>query len=320
MPNCGICWDEKPENQFFNVPICKHQFCLECMKEQFESEINTKMIKLDSFRCQNCLQKWDPLLMRLFITEGHFLQYASIAIKTNQVYGLEGYEMMTNCYNKDCENKYIIWKGAEYQECPECYKKYCRLCNTVYHQDMTCEMAGKFLNDKEEKDFFIQAKQMGLARCPKCKAYAEKISGCNFMTCQSKLCEGRVSYCNLCDILLTEADHFSHFEKNDPFNSPCRIRVNDKWVDRANVPAHLLIKQEIGEDAPVKIEKKFNDIPCPNCNSKDVKVTDMIMDDKMVYCKSIKCNHRICCLSCKRLMKFQEVHDHMTDDFICRYV
>ena len=20
--------------------------------------------------------------------------------------------MMTNCYNKDCDNKYIIWKGA----------------------------------------------------------------------------------------------------------------------------------------------------------------------------------------------------------------
>ena len=64
-------------------------------------------------------------------------------------------------------------------------------------------MAEKYGNAKEENEFHIQAKLLGLARCPKCKAYAEKISGCNFMTCQSKLCGGKVHYCNLCDILLT---------------------------------------------------------------------------------------------------------------------
>ena len=68
---------------------------------------------------------------------------------------------------------------------------------------MTCEMAAKFQVDKEDKDFFVEAKKMGLARCPKCKAYAYKISGCNFLTCASKICAGKVHYCNLCDILLT---------------------------------------------------------------------------------------------------------------------
>ena len=33
-------------------------------------------------------------------------------MKLNLIYGLEEYEIITNCYNKDCDNKFIIWKDA----------------------------------------------------------------------------------------------------------------------------------------------------------------------------------------------------------------
>lgn len=50
-------------------------------------------------------------------------------------------------------------------------------------------------------------KKEGWGKCPKCQRIGEKKEGCNYMYC---LCKQH--YCYLCGAMLTEAEHFSHFQ------------------------------------------------------------------------------------------------------------
>jgi hypothetical protein len=60
------------------------------------------------------------------------------------------------------------------------------------------------------------------ATCPHCNSNAEKIDGCNFMTCESPICNAGNSFCYLCNAKLEEDDHFTHFIDDDPFEKPCK--------------------------------------------------------------------------------------------------
>jgi len=56
----------------------------------------------------------------------------------------------------------------------------------------------------------------GLARCPKCLIFTEKIDGCNFMSCRCSQ-----NFCNLCSCPLDQDKHFTHFF-NAPFENKCK--------------------------------------------------------------------------------------------------
>jgi hypothetical protein len=71
-----------------------------------------------------------------------------------------------------------------------------------------------------------QLRKSGLQKCPHCRTWCVKISGCHFIYCSSSQCRTKQYFCYLCGCKLTEAQHFSHFS-GMPYGDSC-LGPNDQ--------------------------------------------------------------------------------------------
>ncbi|CAD8197667.1 unnamed protein product [Paramecium pentaurelia] len=309
MFECPICLITYDNNQAFTFPSCFHTFCKNCLKLNFENKIKEQNISLDTFKCPGCEKLFDQSLIQNFVSEQIFKKYCELSIEMNQIFGLEENEILTNCLNETCREKYIIWKNAEYQNCIKCKMQYCRLCFLPQHKnERTCEEQKIMYQDKVYQDLKVLLKA---SRCPKCRVMVEKVAGCNFMTCRCG-----TNFCNICDIQLEKQDHYSHFEGNSPFNNKCKIKVNGQWVTRPVVKE--VQKVEIKKVIQAEV-KAVNHIPCPNCNSTNPKITQLQLFDIIVHCNSVKCQNRAYCLTCKKMVPHQQILNHYTNTLECKF-
>ncbi|OMJ82568.1 hypothetical protein SteCoe_16673 [Stentor coeruleus] len=104
----------------------------------------------------------------------------------------------------------------------------CPKCRDIPHIGLTCEIykkkkeEEKAAKDKADEDEFIEAaKKFGYKTCPHCKSMCERISGCNFIKCYSKICAGNNNFCMLCEKAITDAQHCSHYKAQGPYGKIC---------------------------------------------------------------------------------------------------
>ncbi|CAK59185.1 unnamed protein product (macronuclear) [Paramecium tetraurelia] len=306
---CPICYQTYDNKLAFTFPSCFDTFCKNCLKSTFEGRIKEQNVTLDIFKCPGCQKMFDQSLIQEFVSEQIFKKYCELSIEMNSIYGLEEDEILANCLNEACREKYVIWKNAEYQKCLKCKMEYCRLCFLPQHKpERTCEEQKLLFQDKVYKDLKALLKA---CRCPKCNIMVEKTAGCNFMTCKCG-----TFFCNLCDIQLEKADHNTHFEGNSPFNNKCKIKVNGSWVTR---PAVQQVQQVQQKQVIQPIENPINKIPCPNCNSTNPKITALQLYDRIAHCTSVKCQSRAFCIACKKMIPQQELLNHFTNTLECKF-
>jgi E3 ubiquitin-protein ligase RNF144 len=73
--------------------------------------------------------------------------------------------------------------------------------------EMTCEEYAELKsNDPQNAMLRVVAKAAGWQQCPRCKHMTERSAGCKFMVCRC-----RASFCYLCGVELTAAQHCSHY-------------------------------------------------------------------------------------------------------------
>jgi hypothetical protein len=60
-----------------------------------------------------------------------------------------------------------------------------------------------------------------LPKCPYCLLYVIIEGGCNFITCDSLLCQGRKFFCKICNKKLLLSDKITHFPQG-MFNNSCK--------------------------------------------------------------------------------------------------
>ena len=94
-----------------------------------------------------CARLFTPDILPEFLPPALYQKYCDYALKFNKIFGLEDYELLTNCLNESCTEKFIIWKDAgtkkiylEYATCPTCKKKFCRKCQLEFHEGISCEV------------------------------------------------------------------------------------------------------------------------------------------------------------------------------------
>lgn len=59
-----------------------------------------------------CGRLFTPDILSEFLPEDMYKKYCDHALQFNKIFGLEDYELLTNCLNETCAEKYIIWKDA----------------------------------------------------------------------------------------------------------------------------------------------------------------------------------------------------------------
>ncbi|KAL0426742.1 UNVERIFIED_CONTAM: hypothetical protein Slati_2849000 [Sesamum latifolium] len=96
------------------------------------------------------------------------------------------------CPIKDCSALLIDDQSVENEvimqsECPDCNRLFCVQCKVPWHSGMACSDFQKLKEDeRSNEDIMLMnlAKSKKWIRCPKCKFYVEKSSGCLFMRCR----------------------------------------------------------------------------------------------------------------------------------------
>ncbi|KAK8971357.1 hypothetical protein KSP40_PGU013913 [Platanthera guangdongensis] len=181
---CSICMASKPFNTFFAIEGCKHSYCSRCLGSYIESKINANMTKIScpDTTCKD--GKLEPLACKSIITKKVFDHWCDALCESTV--GERFY-----CPFKDCSALLMDERGQEVMqesECPHCHRLFCAHCRVPWHTGLSC---GKFQEtsqlgkEKKQESMLLElVKKSRWQRCPACKYYVEKISGCMFVKCR----------------------------------------------------------------------------------------------------------------------------------------
>ncbi|CAO2841633.1 unnamed protein product [Amaranthus hypochondriacus] len=180
---CEICTDSKLQEESFWIKGCTHWYCTDCVR----TYIVTKLLEgVSEISClfPGCLGTLDPehckeiLPFEIYVRWGNLMCVAAI-VDAQKFY----------CPFKDC-SCLLIDDGNEMvtrSECPSCNRLFCAQCKVVWHEGIGCvEYQGLGDGERQKEDIMLMnlAKGKGWRRCPKCKFFVEKISGCSSIICR----------------------------------------------------------------------------------------------------------------------------------------
>lgn len=182
---CDICVEDKSLHDSFSIKGCCHFYCSDCVRKYVDSKIqeNVTRITCPVSGCDGVLELEDcraVLPLEVSNRWGDAL-CESLISGSAKLY----------CPFKDCSAGLIMddvdVSGIVESECPSCRRLFCAQCKVPWHSGVEC---GEFQNlhkdEREKEDIMLMqlAKNNKWRRCPRCKIYVERSSGCLFMRCR----------------------------------------------------------------------------------------------------------------------------------------
>ncbi|KAK4269542.1 hypothetical protein QN277_022686 [Acacia crassicarpa] len=184
---CEICAETKRITEMIKNQTCRHSYCSDCMTKHVATKIQdiTTAVPCPGlggrsvFDLEGCrpwlpkdlVERWDKALC-----EDLFLQVPKFY-----------------CPFKDCSAMMLVENEEDQQaretECPVCHRMFCARCSIPWHIGINCkEYQKQKENERQREDLLMRklSKEKRWRRCPKCKIYVEKISGCVHITCRCK--------------------------------------------------------------------------------------------------------------------------------------
>ncbi|KAI0353495.1 hypothetical protein OH77DRAFT_1427184 [Trametes cingulata] len=187
---CGICFEQYQEDHLALVQPCKHVYCRTCLGSFAVSKIEEHRYPILCPQCtadKTCQvpgEVDDEQVQQLGLEEEQYEIYVEMQMSK--------YSTMIHC--RKCNNTMFVDKveydEAEVVHCPAvgCGHAWCKLCFQAVDPagpQHTCD-------GSNELDHLM--KQQGWKHCPGCQTPAEKISGCNHMTCMTPGCNMHFCY------------------------------------------------------------------------------------------------------------------------------
>ncbi|MCL7030754.1 hypothetical protein MKW94_000126 [Papaver nudicaule] len=180
---CEICAETKMIDEAFQIKGCEHFYCSECMVRYVESKIqqNITSIGCPEMNCDGVLEPescQSILAPKVFNRWGEALREALI-LGTQKFY----------CPFKDCSALLDDEGGREIlqSKCPQCKRMFCAECKVPWHAGITCiEFQKLNVDERGREDILLMeaAKTNQWKRCPKCKIYVDRITGCRSILCR----------------------------------------------------------------------------------------------------------------------------------------
>ncbi|EGG16499.1 hypothetical protein DFA_09037 [Cavenderia fasciculata] len=133
---CSICYCDNLIGEFYIMDECEHRFCLDCVKQNYEYQINSGFpnVKCPQTTCKKIIS-YDEAKQILSDNKPLFEKYDQLLLKVH----IEKDVNVRYCSFPDCKNAMIIHPGATDIICLEDGYSTCLKCREPSHYEMTCE-------------------------------------------------------------------------------------------------------------------------------------------------------------------------------------
>ena len=190
MFTCNICFSEYKIEENCITLTCDHRFCSDCLCGHLKSKMTERKTKPKDLGCPSCFAAIDHNILKSVLKDDHRI-LEEIMMKTLSQSILAEGEVFLKCPKGNCNNVLVLDinnKEIKEHTCEICGTEFCVRGCPQPHKGQSCE---QFLKWKEENDqgdqkFDLMAQQEKLRMCPKCKAWVQKIEGCNYILCRCK--------------------------------------------------------------------------------------------------------------------------------------
>ncbi|KAI3745672.1 hypothetical protein L6452_08076 [Arctium lappa] len=182
---CEICMDTKFTSQMFRNPnVCAHLYCSDCIRGHVAAKIkeNITKVKCPHPQCKGFI---GPESCRSIVPKEVIERWENSLCESL----ILASEKITYCPFKDC-SAMLVDDGGETvtsSVCPNCNRLFCASCKVVWHSGLDCnEFRSLKKGEKDPEDLMLMdlAKRKKWKRCPKCKFFVEKKSGCLHISCR----------------------------------------------------------------------------------------------------------------------------------------
>ena len=170
---CEICYENKPNDFFYELQTCNHKFCKDCLAKYLLQKINSS----------NVLKILCPSECGKEISEEEMKKIFSADINTFNKYIKYKKLLILNtdpnlrwCIRPGC-NSFVKGKGNEKKvTCEKCRQEMCFKCRLAWHDNISCVKA-------LDNEFKAYSKNTLVKPCPNCSSRIEKNDGCNHIHC-----------------------------------------------------------------------------------------------------------------------------------------
>jgi E3 ubiquitin-protein ligase RNF144 len=180
---CEICTDTKTMRDAFYISGCSHVYCSDCVAMYICSKLDDNITNIGCPvpGCSGLLEPeycYSILKPEVFERWGKALCEALIDV-SEKFY----------CPFADC-SALLINDGTEAvgnTKCPHCNRMFCAQCKVPWHDGIECSEFEKLHTDERGREDVMLvnlAKEKNWQRCPKCKFYVGRDTGCNIMSCR----------------------------------------------------------------------------------------------------------------------------------------
>ncbi|KAK9726101.1 hypothetical protein RND81_05G190300 [Saponaria officinalis] len=204
---CGICFEDKlpvTENIYHKRAKCSkfHPFCQDCMATHILYRIQSRVATV---RCPGveCTAKLDPIECQTLIPGNVFVEWCDILV--DAWIARKGHKRAVCPYEGCAEVVIDECKSGGKQECAKCRREFCFGCGVKWERNHheVCRY--------EELVFLNAARQGSWKRCPNCRFFVQRSTGCNSVSCRCGTtfcykCGVETCRCQIASLQLDEND------------------------------------------------------------------------------------------------------------------
>ncbi|KAA1477866.1 hypothetical protein DENSPDRAFT_787293 [Dentipellis sp. KUC8613] len=189
---CGICFEEHPEDFVARPDRCSHSFCRDCIRRLVITKLNEHRFPVLCPVCSVDRDKADPgvisqhLVLEIGITDKEYAIWEEME--------LSAFSVLIHC--RQCKKSMFVDKDdvseTDTLVCPmlSCQFAWCKSCQQAI------DIGGPKHSCDGSSELDHLMRERGWKYCPNCKTPIQKISGCNHMTCMSPGCN--THFCYVC--------------------------------------------------------------------------------------------------------------------------
>lgn len=215
VAECGICLEVVP---LYERPCCAFPACTPCLRRYYASRVRQNSIQIEccNVKCHQFVSR-DEISARLpSESKDHFHRLLSTA----------------NLSTKTCPHCNYVTKRPKLDSgallCASCGLPWCFTCHSPWHEGLSCRQFRK--GDRLLKAWARTTAhgQVNAQRCPKCKIFIQRTTGCDHMHCA----RCKTHFCYRCGDRFRQLKFFGdHYSKLSVFGCKFRYKA-DKPLQR----------------------------------------------------------------------------------------